>query len=365
VRISRGSCEAHAAQVLLWAPMVVTKEDLPVIRSSERMTYKRCPKKWYWAWRMGLVPKRITFGALDLGTWVHDAFDGWYGKGLRRTDAPLHQHFSEIAEQAIGIASANGAPDYVLDKAHELAALGQAMTEAYQDHYGQDPDVNVIGAEIPLEFSLADENGLVIAKHLLKPDLVFLDRQGDAWLMEHKTATQIVTEHLTIDDQARPYGAMAERALRKIGLLRKGSRFRGIMYNFLRKAFPDDRLTNDKGQALNKNGTVSKKQPAPLFKRHPVEMTRQAKVVTLQRLQAETILITGLTERLRDGRLQADLLQKTPSKGCPRFCDYFAICQAEDGGADIRQMTRDMYQRRNPYTYDAATTEDVSTFEMG
>ncbi len=337
--------------------------ELPIITSSERATWKRCPKKWYWHWRMGLVPKRKTFDALDLGTWVHAAFDAWYGSGRRRNGS-LGRHFTDAADNAIESAQSAKVPEYVIDKAHELRELGLAMAIAYQEHYGDDPDVFVVDGEIPLEFTIADEHGVVVAKHKLKPDLIYTDRQGGTWLMEHKTATQIVTEHLTIDSQARAYGVMAERALREKDLIPKDSRFRGIMYNFLRKAYPDDRLTNAKGQALNKNGTVSKRQPAPLFKRHPVEMTRAAKTLTLHRLQTETLLLTDMTTALREKRVLPKTLPKTDSKGCPRFCDYFAICQAEDAGTDIRQMTRDMFRRENPYAY-TESTEDKSTFEIG
>ena len=337
--------------------------ELPVVRTHERMTWKRCPKKWYWQWRMGLVPKRITFGALDLGTWMHDAFDAWYGKGLKR-NGELVEHFYAHAAAAIKTARARGVADYIIESAVELRELGAAMATAYGAHYGRDKGVRVIGAEIPLEFTFTNHDGSVAATHLLKPDLVYLDVNNDAWLMEHKTAGQMNTEHLTIDDQARPYGAMAERALRRLGLLPKGSRFMGIMYNFLRKAYPDDRLKDGQGRSLNKNGTVSKRQPAPLFKRHPVKMTAAAKRLTLHRLQTETMLVTDMARALREGRVQPETLPKTPSKGCPKFCDYFSICSAEDAGSDIRQMTRDLYRRENPYTY-RESTEDRTTFEMG
>lgn len=332
--------------------------DLPVVTSSERKDYKRCPKKWYWAWRKGLTPKRPTVGALDLGTWKHEAFDRWYGLGYVRNGS-LVDHFLDVAEVAI-----ERIPSSQRDKADELLTLGVAMARGYTEHYGDDPDVYVIGGEIPLEFVMTDHRGNVVAKHSLKPDLVFKERgTGDVWLMEHKTAGQIVTEHLTIDDQARPYGAMAERALRRKGLLAKDARFRGIMYNFLRKAHADDRLKNDKGQSLNKNGTVSKKQPAPRFKRYRVEMTKAAKILTLERLQTEVMVLTGLTQGLRSRKIDPAYLPKTPTKGCPRFCDYFPICSAEDQGADITQMQRDMYRRANPYLY-TQSTEDRQTFEM-
>src|SRR5262249_32943090 len=59
-------------------------QGLPIIRSHERIDYKRCTKKWYWKWRKGLVPKAAQFGALELGTWMHDALAQWYGPGLQR-----------------------------------------------------------------------------------------------------------------------------------------------------------------------------------------------------------------------------------------------------------------------------------------
>lgn len=340
--------------------------NLPLIRSHERIDYKRCPKKWYWKWRRGFVKREITFGALDLGTWMHTALSGWYGvRGNRRTDVPLVQHFRETADAAIAHASAMEAPDHVLEKAEELAALGESMCEGYQRHYGQDSSVYVLGTEIPLEFTIPDHSGNVVAIHRLKPDLVYRDiKNGGVWLMEHKTAAQIRTEHLVIDDQARPYVAMSERALRNTGVLNEDDEFKGVMYNFLRKALPDERPVNKKGQALNKDGSVSKKQPATNFLRYPVTLTRQQKVIALQRLQIDTLVITGTTQSLRNKEVDPGLLSKTPHSSCPKFCDYFTMCVAEDQGSNIRDMQRNMYEVRNPYDYEDSTDVPIS-FEIG
>lgn len=338
--------------------------NLPLIRSHERIDFKRCNKKWFWKWRKGLVLREIKFGALDLGIWMHGALHGWYGQGLRRTDAPLVQHFREIANDAITKADHSGAPEYVLEQAEELAALGEAMTTGYQASYGQDLEVDVIQGELPLEFSIPDASGEIAAIHRLKPDLVYRGKDRRIWLMEHKTAKQIRTGHLVIDDQARPYGAMAERALRNLGVIDKRDVFAGIMYNFLRKALPDERPVNAKGQALNKNGTVSKSQPAANFMRHPVTLTRAAKLVALQRLQYEAILITEVTQALREKRLTPARLPKTPHSSCEKFCDYFTMCVVEEQGGDIRDMQKNMFEVRNPYEYEDSTDVPVS-FEMG
>lgn len=333
--------------------------DLPLIRSHERMDFKRCPKKWYWKWRMGLVPKTAKFGAVDLGTWLHDALAIWYGSGYTRV-GNLAEHFNAAADAAISRVMKLGAPEHVIETAEELAALGDAMATAYEKHYGSDEAVNVLAAEIPLEFSISDSSKPgTAALHLLKPDMVYADSNDDVWLMEHKSAAQIRTEHLVIDDQARPYGAMAEQALRRLGIIRKDQQFRGIMYNFLRKALPDERLVNSEGKALNKNGTVSKRQPAPVFLRHPVHLSRKAKVLTLKRVQAETINVTAVANELRNKWLDPADLGKTPDHACARYCDFFAMCSVEEQGGDFRSMQSALYIRKNPYDYEETITEQT------
>lgn len=337
---------------------------LPIVRSHERIDYKRCPKKWYYKWRLGLVPRAISFGALDLGSWMHLAFQDWYQAGRKRNGS-LAALFADHAQAAIKAAGRNGAPDHAIDQADQLALLGEAMAGAYESHYGKDAETNVIAAELPLEFTISDPvTREVIAIHRLKPDLVFADSSGDVWLMEHKTAAQIRTDHLSIDDQARPYGVMAERPLRKAGLIKRGSEFKGIVYNFLRKAFPDDRERNADGKALNKNGSVSKRQPAALFARRKVRLTDDAKRVALDRIYADTVVVTELTKSLRSKHLLRETIPTTPHHSCPRFCQYFSLCELEEQGGDWRGLQRSAFVRRDPYDY-GESTDEPNTFEMG
>jgi hypothetical protein len=259
---------------------------------------------------------------------------GWYDKGYRRRGS-LVDRFTDAVPAKMAI------------KAPELYSLGLAMAEQYQAHYGLDPTIDVIGAEIPLQFSFSPK-----VVHLLKPDVLFRYRGEDKhafWLMETKTATSIETQHLTIDDQARPYGAMAETALRNAGVLGTQDYIAGIMYNFLRKKEEDDRPQNEKGQRLNRDGSVSKKQPAPLFQRHKVLMTSRAKAITLKRLAREVMEVAALTDAVRNGPRNREELRKTPTKECPRFCDFFAICEADEQGADIRQMKKSLFVKADPY----------------
>lgn len=338
---------------------------LPIVRSGERATYKRCPKKWYWAWRKGYVLKSKTFGALDLGTWWHAGLAKWYGLlGLERNDS-FAVLFGIEANVAIQAAQENNAPDHVIEQADELAALGLEMALAYETYYGTDPGVNVLATEVHLEFTIPHlDTGKIIAVHRLTPDLIYMDRDGNVWLMEHKTAKAIRTEHLSIDDQARPYGSMAERALRKAKILMPKREFKGIMYNFARKALPDQRPTNSKGQYLNKDQSVSKSQPPAYFVRKPVVLSRKAKLITLKRVQLETMIIVGMTKALRNKEIDPRDIPKTPHTSCPRFCEFFTICEAEEEGTDIREMERALYRREDPYATEE-TSDEVISFEFG
>lgn len=329
--------------------------NLPLIRAHERIDFKRCQMMWYWNWRMGLEPKHTHYGPLQLGTWMHDTLEAHY-----MHESPMQKAFLIISGKAILDTSLTAEQR---EKAVELQTLGLAMAGAYDKYYANERIVPIT-AEIPLEFEISEGNK-VVAIHRLKPDMVFRDEHGFVWLMEHKTAASIMTAHLTLDDQARPYGAMAEYALRKLGILTKDDVFKGVMYNFLRKAVPDTREQNDKGLYLNKDGTVSKNQPPPYFVRYPVVMTRQAKILALRRIQRETIKITRLAEALRSGRVSRDVLDKTPAKSCARFCKYFNMCTAEEQGGDITEMQKNLFYRRNPYEYAEDSADEIKTFEMG
>lgn len=333
---------------------------LPLIRAHERMDYKRCEKKWYWKWRRGLVPKSTPFSALDLGSWIHVGFSKWYGKGTVRHGS-LREHVRSSAAEALRLANAGGMPDYRLEEGDKLAMLAEEVAGAYEAHYGQDENVHVLAAEIPLEFVIAGKDDRPLAIHRLKPDLVFRDQHGFIWLMEHKTASQIRAEHLVIDDQARPYGAMAERALRKLGVLKDGDAFKGVTYNFLRKVLPDTRETNAKGEYLNRDGSVSKRQPTtPQFVRLPLFMTRRARAIALHRAQQEAFEITRMARMLQAREINPDALSKTPHYSCPRFCPFFSMCAAEEQGVDVREMERTLFMRRDPYAYEDSTDENVS-----
>lgn len=343
---------------------MATKE-LYSIRRGEIADAKRCLKRWYWAWRKGLVPRAAQFGALEFGTWMHAALADWYKPGSVRHRNSLQDLFHSHAAGAMYSADQAGAPDHLIEQAEKLSALGKEMASAYQREYATE-HVKVIRAEVPLEFTIPDRDNKLVARYKFKPDLLYVDDQDLFWIMEHKTATTIRTEHLALDIQANGMAAMAEQALRKTELLPTGTTFAGVMYNFLRKALPDERPTNTEGKYLNQDGSVSKKQPPPYFRRYPVRLTRKKKAITLRRLQADVLWVTALTEVVHARNSDPGGIPKTTHYSCAKTCPFFTMCVAEEEGTNIRDMERAMFIRRNPYLYEEEhhTTDERPGFEL-
>ncbi len=328
--------------------------DLPIIRAHERVDFKRCQKKWYWKWRRGYVLRERDFCPLDLGTWMHVSLADFYrSKGSLK----LSDLVATYSSTALRLAEQNDAPEHVIEEGERLAALAIAMASAYEQFY-TDSSIEVIAVEPTFYFQIDD-----LAVHRITPDLVYRElHTGRIWLMEHKTAASIRTDFLVIDDQARAQATMVEQPLRR-SVLKSNQFVTGVMYNFLRKAFPDKRPQNAQGAFLNKDGRVSKQQPPPYFLRHPVTLTRRAKVIALRRIRQEVTDIVTATAALKQRTLDPMDLRKTPHYSCSRTCDFFRICTAEENGVPTGLLEEMLYTRKNPYE-QAETTDEPASFDM-
>ena len=146
------------------------------------------------------------------------------------------------------------------------------MLNAYVDTYDRDENWEVLAIEQPFELEIVDHDE-VVAIFTSTFDGVERDADdGKLYLMEHKTAAQISTAYLPLDDQAGAYFAAATIVLRHQGIIGPKENIEGIQYNFLRKSKPDPRPRNERGAYLNKDGAISKSQPPPAFVRpDPIE----------------------------------------------------------------------------------------------
>jgi Zierdtviridae exonuclease len=360
------------------------------LRTSERKSWGACPQQWAWGYRDQLTPKR-TATALWFGIHWHDALAQWYRKGTSRGEHPAEYLERAIdTERKIFVTSEEEEDDFM--KARELAV---AMGEGYVEEYGKDEQWEILAVEA--DFAVIFKNGPTpYLKYLFCMDGLYRDLDtGQIFILEHKTAQQIRTNHLRLDNQAGSYYALAPIVLPLSNLLRPEEKIAGIQYNFARKAKPNEKPRNKMGQVTNKPtkahyvaalkgravhvqgglrelgevalsrfslddltimaanagitvlGEVAKVQPAPYFVRpDPVYRTAEERETQISRIRDEAHYI----QRMREGDPNFPVI-KTPGDHCG-WCPFRDMCELDeynkDAAAGYRQTmmtTRDPYEQ--------------------
>lgn len=326
--------------------------NLPMLRTTERRDFKRCPQRWWWAWREGLRPKGTPSDALWFGIGVHLALAHYYAPGRKRRkdmidlwDAYCDQdqlsRLIRTEKEELGLGE-----EYVQAK-----ALGRAMLIGYMLEYRGDKEWDVISTEEPFQVTILDDDGEPVAVFCSTYDGVYWDKADKSYkLMEHKTAKAITVGHLGMDDQGGAYWAVANSVLRDKGILKGQEFIKGINYNFLKKSLPDERPRNADGQHLNKDGSVSKIQPKPLYERHFVRRTPAQRKVQLGRIATEV-------ETMNEFRYRNLSLYKNPTRDCAWDCAFLQMCELHDSGADWKEFRSAVYTRQDPYSEHRKSTE--------
>lgn len=322
-------------------PSPVYREEKPRIipvRTSERLDFKDCRQKWYWGWVDCLRPKKSS-GALILGDLVHQALAEFYPPGIRRGPKPA-ETFQQLAlkeYKRLGKLRV-----YVDDNEYEdLMELGTAMLENYFNHYGRDARYKIIAPEQAFQVDVMHpKTGRYWFTYVGKTDGIAEDREtGRCVLLEHKTSqNNDVKTPLALDEQAGSYWAFMPSWLESKGISKT---IDYILYNFLRKAKPDTRPTNSLGQALNQDGSISKKQPAPYFRREMVYRSDGDRANLMRRVMNELREM----EMVKAGKLA---VYKNPAEHC-RWCPYRDMCEVHETGSDWEAMRDSMYLIGEPY----------------
>lgn len=331
---------------------------VPLLRTSERKDFKRCPWLWNETWVKGLVSKRVPTWAW-FGTAIHAGLEAWYQPGRKRGGMKRMLEAFEVSMdgEMRRIYIDGGEVDD--DEKVEARDLGIAMLTGYIEYYGKETEWEVIHAEQPFQINVP---------HPTKPDKFIVVYAGtwdvvmwnritkEFWLWDHKTRRSFPTENwrwLELDDQPGSYIWVAERVLRHMGVIGEKDVVEGIVFNFLRKALPDARPTNDAGEALNRDGTVSKRQPARRYHREEVYRSRHEVVSLAHRVQAEAQVMA----RMRRGTLP---IYKTPMEDCTR-CKLFEYCVLDEQDPEAAQdFAKATMITRDPY---ADHREDMETKE--
>jgi len=312
-----------------------------LLRTSERSTFAGCRHRWFWSYEERLRPRK-TASVMRFGTMAHRVLELRYPPGRKRGPAsPLlwEQVWEEeeAASEDLGLWDEDG-------KVQDMAELGSVLFAAYDAHYGEDDEWEVLSAEQRFRVRIAPKLYVVgtidgVWRHRPTKRLVFA---------EHKTSSEIWTNHLGLDEQASTYWTFGPEWLRKRRIIRKDDELSYVLYNFIRRAKPDDRPRNELGQALNQNGSVSMKQQAPLFARHPVYREE----VSARNLRIRVLEQAKEMQMIRDGSL---VPIKSPGRfNCP-MCPFKDPCEQHEVGADYQLLLDTAFEEHDPYsTYELA-----------
>ena len=340
-------------------------ENLPLIRNSERYSFKRCQQAWHWGWNIGLVPRQTRQDARWFGTGIHLALAEYYtpppGKDGFTRGRDLLESWAEFCN---GTQAMLKAGDWYDDNAEwefiEAKKLGEIMLTEYLKMYGSDPHWEVLMPETRFEANIpftADQTKRGVPEKLF-PDATFniakivgtFDMpvrdhsfpKPRIMVVDHKTTGKREnTKHLVKDDQAGTYIAVGTGYLRHLGLIEKSEAIDGMIFSYLRKAKPPEKPRNAQGQVLNKDGSVSKVQPAPLFWREQVMRGKANRMRQVKRIaeDAEQIAMA------RQGLLP---ILKSPGEHC-NWCDFSDLCDIDENGDDVEGFMEAVFKRQDQY----------------
>lgn len=323
-----------------------------MLRTSERKAFRNCPTAWYWRYREGLVPNGRPASALWFGTAVHEALATWYQPGLKRGVRPATTFAKWIdAYGSEPVPAGRSDSDEALFE--DAKVLGVSMLKKYVDLYGKDENKETLAIEQPFQVDITDSKGKYVVTAVGTFDGVFYDNvDGGIYLWEHKTAAKIATTFLALDDQAGTYFAVATRVLRAQGIIAEDDTIHGILYNYLRKAKPDQRERDGSGFYLNKDGSVSKRQPAPEFHREIVERTPSEVDQQFRRIRDDAVWMRAVDS----GR--APLIKNT-TPSCP-YCPFFDLCVLDEKGNKraVKAYKQSSFTVEDPYRDHRKSTDE-------
>lgn len=322
---------------------------VPEIRTSERAAFRKCRQAWWWGYREGLVRKGPPALALWFGIGIHLALAEHYQEGFKRGTGkrdPRKVWETYCSTEFEIMRTYDGdTTEYV-----NAQELGAAMLDGYLEEFGRDDHMHIISTEQTRRIPVYNAKGELVCYYLYTMDGVYKDLADHRKIkiLEHKTAAAIILTHLTLDDQAGSYLAFETLMLRAAGLLGEDESIQDITYNFLRKAMPkiDDRPRNSRGEFLNQDGTVSKRQKIqePLFVRKDIPRSTEARKQIVDRLVVEV----GQMNQCRKDPKQAYKNPMSGPMGCAT-CPFREMCELHEEGGDWEDYRDWNFKKQDPY----------------
>jgi len=331
----------------------VTKRRTAVIRTTDRIQFRRCRRRWGWGshLRGNLGPKENA-SPLWMGSGFHFALEDFHGAKRFPTASAAFDAFVDATKR-------HDKTSLPVDWS-DLWELSVGMLDYYEHQWLRHrtplqtfvfngvPQVEVnFRVEIPFDASHWGYDDVVYSGTL---DRVCIDEYGQLWIVEYKTAKSIQTLHLANDSQVSSYCWAGQYLY--------GQPIVGVIYQQHRKDLPKEprllangRLSVDKSQLITASSfrekiltKYSRITDAPsdhvelLNYLVSQESPKGDKFVlrnyiqrNAQQCQAEGVKILMETEEM----LNPDLpLYPNPDRTCQFMCPFNGPCVSMDDGSD-------------------------------
>lgn len=349
------------------------KRRVAVIRTSDRILYKRCRRKWGWQSHLrGNLGSKEGQSPLWLGSGFHYALEDFHG----------YNRFGHPAEalKAYVAATKKTNPRGLPATWREDAELGIGMLHYYADSWLRNrqpletyihngvPQVEVnFRIHIPFDPIKLAAWGYDEVVYSGTLDRVCVDQHGNLWIVEYKTAKTIQTLHLENDSQVTSYCWA--------GLHLYDRPIAGVIYQQHRKELPAEpkilatgKLSTDKRQLITfQSFKTSIQRMYGSVERAPIqyidmlndlakgEVVQGDKFVwrskverNLHQCEAEGIKILMEVEEMLNPELG---LYPNPDRTCQYMCPFNGACVSMDDGGDYEYELSLLFQDRDP-VYD-------------
>lgn len=371
---------------------------LPMLRTSERGTFKKCRFLWWHEFEERIKPV-TAMPALRFGNLIHASLKAYYKPGTQKRGARPWITFEQLYEAECRQQETFG---FKVDEDEKWVAageLGPAMLKHYVEFYTSgvpdmpDEDFEILFTEIPFKQVVYkpwtyDSNYPPEAQKTSEPWFIYVGIIDGIWrhrkskrihIVDHKTAKAIQTQYLSLDPQSTAYWTWGMDWAYAKGILKPDEIPAGMLFNIIRKAVPDERPRTPEGWATNKpekkhyiaalqdargfdpkmklvemqeladklrievKGEVSKVQPAPFFARVPIYRDFNERELARGQVLAEFEDM----QRVREGG--EDLAYKNQGQFTCPGCWFFDICELHEIGADHEEMKRLTTKPWDPY----------------
>jgi hypothetical protein len=236
-------------------PAILTnrRKRIAVIRTSDRILFKRCRRRWGWNSHLRQnLGSKTAISPLWLGSGFHFALEDFHGQRLYKSARTAFDAY-------VYATRAKGGIDALPYSWEEDSRLAAGMLDYYEFDWlaNRDPirtftfdgrlqlEVN-FRIEIPFDASEWGFDEVVYSGTL---DRVAIDENGTLWIVEYKTAKVIQTSHYQTDPQVTAYCWAAS-------LLYPGYAIGGVIYQQHKKMVPNEpkmlasgKLSTDKRQS--------------------------------------------------------------------------------------------------------------------